>query len=525
MPLHKGKPQKTDMRHLRYILAGFLLLTPIILRAREGDSLKGGLWPASCANVMEREVRAVWLTTYNGLDWPRRVARNAVESERQKAELLRILDELQEAGINTVLFQTRVRATTTYASAIEPWDASLTGEAGRSPLYDPLALAIEECHKRGMELHAWVVTFPIEKVSAAQKLGSRSLPKRCPELCRKCGEQWMMDPGVPATATYLATLCAEIVRNYDVDGIHLDYIRYPEASIAFSDRDTYRRYGKGKPLSQWRRENVTRCVQTIHDSVKSLKPWVKMSCSPVGKYADLPRQSSYGWNARDAVCQDAKLWLREGWMDLLFPMMYFDGKHFYPFVVDWNEDTGGKPVVPGLGIYFLNDRERGWPLEVVRRQMCVTRLVGCGGQAMFRSKFFTDNEKGLYDFCRDDFYRVSQLPPAVDGAVALPQPPQWGKVSRSGFSLVMQWEEVPVSALPAGQVLTRANRYNVYRCPEADFCAGHAVRIATGVKQPAYHYQPALPSRLNEFFFITTFDAFGNESAPFLLARDSWDAE
>lgn len=466
---------------------------------------------APSPDVMSREVRAVWLTTYSGLDWPRRPARTEGEAARQRRELAGILDQLQAAGINTVLFQTRVRGTVTYASAIEPWDAVLTGKAGQAPLYDPLAFAVEQCHRRGMELHAWVVAFPICKAATARALGHRALPRQHPELCQLCGDSWMMDPGVPGTAPYLASLCAEITRRYDIDGIHLDYIRYPETSIPFDDRSTYRRYGQGLGKAQWRRDNVTRCVRAVHDSVKSLKPWVKMSCSPVGKYADLPRQSSYGWNARDAVSQDAKMWLREGWMDLLFPMMYFDGKHFYPFVVDWTEDTGGRPVVPGLGIYFLNDRERGWPLRTIRRQMNVTRLVPTGGQAYFRSRFLTDNEKGLLDYMAADFYRVHVLPPALDGDSRRVCPPRQARSRREGYALLLSWQ---ANEAPDAAPFTRADRYNVYRCPCDTFRPDSAVRIATYLTAPSHRYRPALPCRLNENFFVTAIDAYGRESRP-----------
>ena len=146
------------------------------------------------------EVRAAWLTTLSGLDWPRRPARNADEAARQQRELLQILDALQQAGINTVLFQARIRSTTAYPSAIEPWDGAFSGTPGKSPGYDPLQFVTEACHRRGMELHAWVVAFPICKAAVAKQLGKRALPKQHPELCRLCGDQWMMDPGVPGTA-------------------------------------------------------------------------------------------------------------------------------------------------------------------------------------------------------------------------------------------------------------------------------------------------------------------------------------
>ena len=253
----------------------------------------------------KHEVRAAWITAVYGLDWPRTKATTPAGIRKQKEELVEILDKLKAANFNTILFQTRTRGDVLYRSDIEPYNSILTGESGKDPGYDPLAFAVEECHKRGMELHAWVVAFPAGSVAAMRRLGRKGLPQRRPELCRRCGDQWLMDPGVPATAEYLAALCGEIVRRYDVDGLHLDYIRYPEREIPFNDRTTYRRYSGRKSLAEWRRANVTRCVQAIHDTVKALKPWVKLSCSPVGKHADLARYSSRGWNARDAVFQDA----------------------------------------------------------------------------------------------------------------------------------------------------------------------------------------------------------------------------
>lgn len=155
------------------------------------------------------------------------------------------------------------------------------------------------------------------------------------------------------------------MRRYDVDGIHLDYIRYPETW-----RITVPRY-QG-------REYITRIVRATHDAVKSEKPWVKMSCSPIGKFCDLTRYSSNGWNAYDKVCQDAQGWLRDGLMDQLYPMMYFRNNQFYPFAINWSEGSYGKTVVPGLGIYFLDPREGKWQLGDITREMHFLRQIGLG---------------------------------------------------------------------------------------------------------------------------------------------------
>ena len=188
----------------------------------------------------KHEVRAVWVTTLSGLDWPTSRATNAQGREKQKEELCRLLDQLQACRINTVMLQTRVRGSVIYPSKIEPWDVCLTGQFDRDPGYDPLAFAIEETHKRGMELHAWVVTVPAFKTANAKKMGKRSLLKTNPKLLKRHGDQYYLDPGLPGSADYLTAICREITSNYDIDGIHFDYIRYPENPETFADGASYK---------------------------------------------------------------------------------------------------------------------------------------------------------------------------------------------------------------------------------------------------------------------------------------------
>jgi len=326
------------------------------------------------------------------LDWP-----HSKNADKQQKELCLMLDQLREAGVNMVLMQTRVRATTIYPSKLEPWDVGVAGAYGRSPGYDVLQFAIDECHKRSMQLHAWVVTLPVGKWNAG---GCKALRKKQPKLVRKFGDEGFMNPEAAGTADYLASVCSEIVRNYDVDGIHLDYIRYPDA---------WPKAKKEKDRTA-RREHITRLVRAINKTVKQEKPWVMLSCSPVGKHSDLTRYSSGGWNARNAVCQDAQAWMRDGLMDALFPMMYFRGNNFYPFLLDWKERSYGRIVVPGLGIYFLDPKEGKWTLDEVVRQMNVSRNEGMG-HCYFRAQFLLDNVKGLGDYVRQFDAQPAIIPP------------------------------------------------------------------------------------------------------------------
>ena len=384
--------------------------------------------------IPKRETRAVWLTTLANLDWPKNYARSEESIKLQKQELIDILDKYQKANINTVLLQARVRAATIYPSDIEPWDQCITGVEGRAPAYgyDPLGFAVEECHKRGMEIHAWIATIP---VGAKNSLGCRTLMKKGFRI-RNFSTGSYLDPADPGVAPYLASICGEIVRKYDVDGINLDYIRYPDGWPRPSYRD-------GDTPDQ-RRSNITAIVRAIHDEVKAIKPWVKMSCSPIGKHADLSRYSSKNFNAHDRVSQEAQEWMRLGLMDQLYPMQYFRGDNYYPFVADWVENAYKREIVTGLGTYFLDPREGNWTLGDLTRQMYVSRDLGVG-HAHFRSYFLTANKQGVYDF-EKQFNATLSLPHKMQGVVSTAAMPYAVNSSlverREDKSVILRWKAV-----------------------------------------------------------------------------------
>ncbi len=484
--------------------------------------LLAALFPTPCAaqkSAPKHEVRAVWVTTLSNLDWPRTRATNAEGRRKQQQELCELLDQLKRANINTVMLQTRVRGTVIYPSAIEPWDNSLTGSYDKSPGYDPLRFAIDECHKRGMELHAWVVTIPCFKTEVAKRLGKKSVLKTNPKLCLRHDGMWYLDPGQPGTADYLTRLCTEIVKNYDVDGLHFDYIRYPERAPRFPDNASWKKYGKkGESKAAWRRNNITRCVRQIHTAVKRLKPWVKVSSSPIGKYADLTRFPSRGWNARDAVHQDAQAWLRMGIHDMLLPMMYFQGDHFYPFAADWQENSLGRPVVPGLGIYFLHEGQKDWPLDVIEREMQVVRSLGLG-QAYFRSRFLTDDVKGIYTYLCEDFYPHLALTPPMRWQDSIPPSAPAAKLSVPDATTGLQtlhWTAATDNA--SGRDIY----YNVYASRQWPVDVSQAENlVATRLVDSSFTINPVHTELNHLHFAVTAMDRFGNESCATQLSNPS----
>lgn len=445
----------------------------------------------------KREVRAVWLTTIGGLDWPHSYSQSDYSARKQQKELCDILDKLKSANINTVIIQTRIRGTVIYPSQIEPWDGCLSGFPGKSPGYDALQFAIDECHRRGMECHAWVVAIPIGKWN---KLGASHLRKRHPELCRKIGDEGYMYPDKNGTADYIASICQEIAENYDIDGIHLDYIRYPE---------TYPLRG----TAQARRNNITRIVTRVHDAVKAVKPWIKISCSPVGKYNDLTRYWSHGWNAYETVGQDAQGWLRDGLMDQLYPMMYFQGDQFFPFAIDWQECSYGRTVAPGLGIYFMSEKEKNWSEDIIQRELYVLRGIGLG-HAFFRSKFFTDNTKGIYDFTTDEFNRYPALVPAMTWEQkSAPSAPDDMRVFSTDTTDIITWDSNVNH--PNGLYQT----YNVYASDNLPVdISDMSNLIASRIMNKAITLRK---QDCNRYYAVTAMDRFGNESMPTCITGEA----
>lgn len=439
------------------------------------------------------EVRAVWLTTIGGIDWPHSYAQSERSAEKQKEELRAILDRLQKANINTVLLQTRIRATTIYPSQYEPWDGCLSGFPGKSPGYDALQFAIDECHKRGMEVHAWVVTIPVGKWNS---YGCRQLRKRFPRLIKRIDQDGYMDPEATQTGCYLAEMCREIVQRYDVDGIHLDYIRYPE---------TWKfRIGKDQA-----RGNITRIVEKIHQAVKQEKPWVKMSCSPIGKFNDLSRYWSHGWNAYTKVAQDAQAWLKDGLMDELFPMMYFRGDQFFPFAIDWKEHSYGKIIAPGLGIYFLDPKEGKWNISDITSELYHLRNIG-EGHAFFRNKFLLDNHQGVYDFVTVHFNRYPALvPPMTWESNKRPQQPVTLCIEENEGTTTLRWDN-SLQYEDGTAIKTPSIYNNVYASKEYPVDVHDARNLI--LTRTTRRQLTTRTGNTPTYYAVTTTDGFGNES-------------
>ena len=344
------------------------------------------------------QIRAVWLTTNFQLDWPR----GNKSAEDQKRQLINQLDSLQKLNFNTVLFQVRIPGRVLYRSKIEPLSSFVRATTSDGKPFDPLAFAVEECHKRSMECHAWMVTYP---------MGNRkNFLTRNKDMCKYFNGEWYLDPGNPKSSDYLLSIVKEIVEGYDVDGIHFDYIRYPEKNVSFPDKSTFKKFAFGENFESWRRANVTKFVTQAYRYVKSVKPWVQVSSSPIGIYRSLSGRGDK-WSGYESVYQDTYNWLKLGVMDAVYPMMYYEDKDFYPYLNDWMKNANGRFIVPGLGIYKMLSSEQNWNIETVTRQIDFINESQSNGVAFFRLSMILNNEKGIKDQLESYFRNPAKLPP------------------------------------------------------------------------------------------------------------------
>lgn len=456
----------------------------------------------------KHEIRAAWVTTAYGLDWPKAKATSPQSITKQKNELIEILDKLKEANFNTILFQVRTNSELYYPSDIEPYNSLLTGKTNGNPGYDPLAFAIEECHKRGMECHAWMVTIPLGGRKHINSLGNNTVVKKQPSICVQHNGGWFLNPGNPDTKSYLMRIIREVVTNYDIDGVHFDYLRYPEKIKGFPDSKEYDKYGNKQKIEQWRRNNLTEIVRYLYNGTKEIKPWVKVSSSPVGKYKDTSRFTSRSWNAYHSVFQDVQAWLAEGIQDQIYPMMYFRGNNFYPFALDWQEQGNGRHIVPGLGIYFLDPREGNWNRDEVERQIHFTRKNNLAGQAYYRTEFLMDDTQGLYSELIDEHYTTPALQPAMPWLDNVaPSRPAYLNVSYNNGYININW----------GASTDNDNRnepyYVLYGSDTypVDITKPENI-IEQRIRKTNYVYAPVYPWEEYEYYAVTAMDRYGNES-------------
>jgi uncharacterized lipoprotein YddW (UPF0748 family) len=346
--------------------------------------------PAQTPPPLDREFRAIWLTTVGNTDWP---SKPGLSTWDQQRELLAILDRAVALKLNAVIFQVRPGADAFFASALEPWSVYLTGRQGRAPdpPWDPLAFAVEQAHKRGLELHAWF--NPYRAAYTRDTLNARThITQTNPSLVRSYGHFVWMDPGDADVRRRSVRAIVDVAKRYDVDGVHIDdyFYPYPEndsagKKIEFPDSATYARYrASGGALSKddWRRANVDRLVEELYKGVHAVKPSVRVGVSPFGIWRPGNPPTIKGFDAYDQIYADSKKWLENGWLDYLAPQLYWPiarPDQSFPVLYDWWLSVNSKKrhIWPGLATYRVTENsQRHIPAQEIVDEIDTTRARG-----------------------------------------------------------------------------------------------------------------------------------------------------
>ncbi|CAN5709503.1 glycoside hydrolase family 10 protein [soil metagenome] len=389
---------------------------------------------------LEREFRGVWVASVSNIDWP---SRRGLPAERQKAELLAILDRARDLRLNAVILQVRPAGDALYASSLEPWSEYLTGTMGRAPepFYDPLAFAVEEAHRRGLELHAWFNPYRARHPSARSASSRDHISRTRPEVVREYGSHLWMDPGERAVQDHSLSVILDVVRRYDIDGVHIDDYFYPYKErdkagriIDFPDERSWSRYrAAGGSLSRddWRRQNVDQFVERLYTEIKREKRSVRFGVSPFGIWRPGYPAQVRGLDAYTELYADARKWLVSGWLDYFAPQLYWPvAQHAqsYPVLLDWwvEQNHHGRHIWPGNFTSRVGpDRARNWPAAELLEQIQLTRhRPGATGNVHFSMRTLMGDPDGLSGQLSAAYREPALVPASPWLGGARPAPPR-----------------------------------------------------------------------------------------------------
>ncbi len=470
------------------------------------------------ASNPKREFRGAWMHVINQSQYA------SQSTAQNKAYLIDQLDKLQAAGVNAVLFQVRPAADALYASHFELWSKFLTADGkAPSPYWDPLQFMVEECHKRGMELHAWLNPYRVT-TKKDEKLPQGHLyykePKR---FVKYLGDgKIYFDPGLPENREFIAKVVLDIVNNFEVDAIHMDdyFYPYPANGKDFPDDKSYKQYGKGMTKADWRRQNVDLLIELLHDKIReSKRPWVRFGISPFGiwrnKSSDSRGSDTGGLQNYDDLYADVLLWAEKGWIDYLIPQLYWELEHAkasYITLVDWWADA----VDPKCQLYIGQDVERTMSKPDIapstepnqlNRKMAMTRARSeIQGNCWWPGYSLTKDSSGASAALKATHQSTPALVPAFPN-LGSGQPDKVKKVRLKGNQLT--WSAPAIQGKS-----TDITKYVVYRCP-----AEGQVNTDDSSNIVAITVEPAVELNQPGYYVVTAVDRLNNESQPSLQVR------
>jgi len=517
------------MRIKRQVI--FLILTLIIcthVRAQPKqniDSILAAKKAIGDTLPPKREFRGVWIATVENIDWP---SKPGLPTDQQKQEMVDRLNAHQRQGINAVMFQIRPAADAFYAKSREPWSKWLTGKQGQgpNPPYDPLAFAINEAHKRGMELHAWFNPYRATNDGKFSLLSPTHITRIKPEWFFTYGGIKLFNPGIPEVREYIVKVFLDVVDNYDIDGVHMDdyFYPYPIDGQKINDAATFAQYGQGyDDIRDWRRHNVDTLIQMLSDSIQAHNPRVKFGVSPFGiwanKYQNPDGSATHGGSSNYELYADSRKWVKEGWVDYINPQLYWplgDRSAAFDTLVNWwSNNTYGRHLYIGMAAYRINERKvnkfknPGQMPEQIRYLRANPRVQG---SVYFSSKSLINNPLGFADSLKQNYYKYPALPPVMLWLDSIPP----NAVQNFTATPMVHGVQLKWTTPPPAKDNETAYGYVIYRFDEKEKInlndPKHILQIQ--YSNATFYVDDSVPKGKTYMYVVTALDRLKNESEP-----------
>jgi uncharacterized lipoprotein YddW (UPF0748 family) len=472
-----------------------------------------------CASVnaqtfLKREFRGMWVATVTNIDWP---SSSTATVERQQSDLVTLFDKIAASGCNAVIFQVRPECDALYDSPYEPWSYWLTGQQGRgpSPAYDPLKFAVDEAHKRGMELHAWFNPYRAERAAGAYVTDAKHVTKAHPEWVLQVGTVKFLNPGLKAVRDYNAKIISDVVRRYDIDAAHMDDYFYVEG-ITTQDAAAFAADPRGMNLGDWRRDNVNLLLKQVYDSIQTIKPNVRWGISPRGIWRNGVPAGITGNDNYSSIYCDAVAWMSGKYIDYLAPQLYWKtggSQDYVKLQAWWATQMNGRHFYPGLAAYRIGETAYG-NAGMTASQIRLNRTTGnTQGAIIYTANSMTSNMGGFGDSLRNDLFLYHALPPVYSWKDAVPPnaPRNLRYAKMPGQPVAqLQWD-APARAADGDS----ASKYVLYRFDHgtvapSDIDDARNIALVTSLKNVN---PPVSTANQTMYFVVTALDANNNEGA------------
>lgn len=470
----------------------------------------------TAAAQSKREFRGAWIQCVNEQFV-------GMSTQTMQATLTHQLNELQKDGVNAIIFQVRPECDALYQSDMEPWSRYLTGQQGKapSPYWDPLQWMIEQCHKRGMELHAWINPYRA-KTKATTAISKRHIAATHPERMFTYDGLYILNPALDVNREYICSVVADIMRRYDVDGIHIDdyFYPYPVAGQTIPDASQFRTMSNGiSNIGDWRRYNVNLFVSQLHDTIASIKPWVKFGVSPFGIYrnkkSDPNGSATSGLQNYDDLYADVLLWVNNGWVDYIAPQLYWQigntSADYETLIKWWDRNAASRPIFIGEDVERTakyadpdNDASNQLPPKMRLHNSC----NNVEGTVLWYAKAVVDNVGNIGGMLRNVYWKypaLQPLMPFIDDKA--PKAPKKLKDTWTSDGYMLFW------TAPKGKGWQdEAHSYVVYRFPRGEDIRLNNPANIVAITTDTHYRLPYRDGSTRYVYVVTALDRMQNES-------------